>query len=233
MSEECMGRSDSRVTPDQAAKILGVGRHQVYRYQREGLLTAYKGEGKFRLLLDAHEVSALAAIRHSPTTVLELQKTLVATQVHCRALERRLDLVERALCVRNPNLCYERASVEELVSRAYAAVKDPPTDALQILDWCNVFFSVKEEFLKLVQLYTENPEPWSPFLRLAERIDTYRPSTLNDEDVLGAYMLLTAARRALRQTVFFYLMEYRTPAYAQEVIPEAATTLVRRLNAKL
>jgi len=233
MFEKRMGRNDSLITPDQAAKFLGVGRPQVYRYQREGLLTAHQGDGEFHLLFDRHEVAALAKVRESKPTILELQKTLLSTLTRCGALEHRLDLLERVICVRNPNLGNKKSEVEELMERICDALKEPPTDILQILDWCSIFLGVKEEYLHLVQTYTDNPEPWAPFLLLAERMDDRRPSSFDDEDLLGAYLHLTVARRALRQTVFFYLMERRTPAYAQEVIPEAATSLMRRLNTHL
>lgn len=225
-----MGRNETSITADQAAGILGVGRNQVYRLVRDGALQRVSGTTGMRTLLYAEEVQALADTRGVGTSLAELQKSLITERAARRALERRLDRVERMLCLHAPVVGYDEPEVLDLVERVRDALQEPPTETLEVLDWCAIFRSVHEELFHLIRVYTDNPEPWAPLLALAERMYKDGCRGNHDKDLEGAYTELSLARRSLRQAAFFYITQSCNRAHANSVIPEAETDVVRRVN---
>lgn len=225
-----MGRNESVVTPVEAAKILGVSRATVYRYQRDGLLRSAPESTVLRPLYAKNDVEALASLREEPMSIIDMQKTILAERTARRAMERRLDRIERMLCIQSPVVGYDESEVLDVVERVHDSLKEPPTEVLEIQDLCTLLFSLHEEFLHLVEVYTGNPEPWSPFLRLAQRVYEDGMRGVHDQELVDAYAELSSARRAFRQTAFFYITNSRGREYACKVIEEAETDLIGRIN---
>lgn len=229
MPAENIGTNGALITVAEAAKILGTTCRRIQQWMRAGTLCRVADRG-FHSRLYAAEVHAFAKSREEPVTVPQLHRALLAERYIRAGLERRLDRLERVLLLRPPVISNDEAEIVALVERACYAAKKPPTEVLAVLDWCALFFGVQEETLHLVELYTDNPEPWAPFLTLAEEMYKNCGLRLHDQDIKDAYVELAAARRALRQTAFFYITQSRGEEYAQRVIPEAATDVIRKIN---
>jgi hypothetical protein len=224
-----IGTNEAAISVDAAAKILGVGRSQVYRTVRDGLLRRVSGLN-CTLLLSADEVQALADSRVQNITVPQLHKALIAEQSTRAGLERRLARLERTLLLRTPAFQHNEAEITELMDRVHNTLKEPPSDVLEIVDWCAVFFSVHEETLHLIEVYTDDPEPWSALLSLAEKMYKYCAGHRDDRDIKEAYTELSLARRSLRQAAFLYIRQSRGEAAAKNAIAEADTDLIRTIN---
>ena len=229
MTAENIGTSVALVTVSEAAKILGTTCRRIQQWLRAGTLQRVTDRG-FHSRLYAAEVHAFAESRKEPISISQLHRALLAERYIRTGLERRLDRLERVLLLRPPVIGNNEAEIVALVERACYAAKKPPTEVLAVLDWCSLFFGVQEETLHLVELHTDNPEPWAPFLTLAEEMYKNCGLRLHDQDIKDAYVELAAARRALRQTAFFYITQSRGEEYAQRVVPEAATDVIRKIN---
>lgn len=206
-----------------------MGRQTVYLYLREGTLRRAGGTS-YRALLDEEEVRALAQVRKEKLPISHVQRTLITERAVREGLERRLERLERMLGVRSPVVCNNEAEVVRLVARVREAVEEPPTNILEIADWCSIFFGLQEETFYLIEAYTGDPEPHAPFLCLAEKMYEYCERNVHNQDVEEAYTELASARRALRHVVFFYLSQRIDRKHAQKVIPEAETSILRKLN---
>lgn len=229
-----MGRRSSLVDVAEAADILGISVRTVYYKVHNGELKA-KGKLGQRVQLLRDEVNALAEAEQSSggPSREHLHKQLLAERAHRRALERRLEAIERVLGMDAPTLSYDQADILELLDRAVEAAKEPPTNPLEVHEWSSVFFGVNEEFFDLVERYSGNPEPWSVLLTLAEKMYNNRPGSLSDQDSVFAYKELEASRRNLRNAVFLYIQRRRRldgRTLAQKVIPESETNPIFRLN---
>ncbi len=230
MAGELMGSTIGTVSPESAATMLGVTRVQVYRLVRSGAIPRASGNLRQNIRLRISDVQAYLDAKVSRATVPDLRRELVVERALRVGLEKRLELVERMLRIHSPITRYDEPKVLELLERARDAMKNPPTKALDILEWCEVFFGVHEELFDLIEAYTGNPDPWTPLLALAENMQKNCPVDLHDEEVMAAYTELSAARRALRQTVFVYVNKGRKRGEAERVIPEVSGDIIKFIN---
>jgi excisionase family DNA binding protein len=229
MVAENIGRNEALIFVEEAAVVLGVSRRLVYRWLREGTLRRRSGTG-MRAKLSADEVQAFHEARLHPTTVAGLQRELLAERIRREALERRIERMERLLLLQTPIIGDDKAGLIDLTQRACYALKEPPTEVLEITEWCSIFLSLQEETFHLIEVYTDNPEPWAPFLVLAEKIYEDCRRRLYDPEIKAIYAELSAARRTLRQVVFFMVARTRNEVRARGVVPEMETDVIRRIN---
>jgi len=227
-----MGRNSADLTAKEAGEILGIGCGQVRGLIRQGILQAKTGVFGQNAMVSAEEVHALAEIRKEgiTRTVPQLYRQMLIERVRLRGVERRLACVEGRLGLNARTLSYDKEDVLQLVENARLALNPLPTEALEVMDWANTFFGVQEELFELIERYTRSPEPWAPFLTLAEAIYTNRRLVLNEPDLEDAYAVLCGARQALRHTTYIYIMRKQGMKAATAVIHEADGNLLRRLN---
>lgn len=228
--KERMGRNEALVTAAEAAEMLGVTTTQVYRLVQNGTLSRAGGGLRQPTRFYVTDVEALREARAEPTSLVSLQKELYAERARRLAMERRLERVERVLCLRRPTIGHDESDILDLVERVHEALKDPPTEAMEIQEWCSTLLDVHEETFDLVERYTGDPEPWREMLLLAEAMYASLRSEQLDEDSESVYAELSTARRSLRQAAFFHVSRRRGNDHARRVIREAEQDLVKKIN---
>ena len=228
-----MGRIEPTLTVPEAAKVLGVNVRRVYSLLKKGLLRRASSAFQRNVTLYAEEVHAYKdAGASTAQTLRQTQSELLSEKAFRITLERRLERCERLLGIHPTVVRYEVTEVLDLVERVHEALKNPPTEVMDILGWCAVFFDVHEELFDLIETHTGNPDPWAPLLTLAEKMYKRRSDSLDHEDQ-AAHTELAAARRSLRQAAFFYLLRRRGIDHARKTIVEADTDIIRKLNRRV
>lgn len=218
-----------KLSAKEAAAILGVSVQQVYRYHKTRVLVGTSSN--FSLQFDEADVDAL---REAGGASLEVtHKGLLIERARRIALERRVDLLERLLGVAPSTLVtLSEDELLQLLDSARAALRSPPTDALTLMDWANTLADIQDEFLDLVHAQTGNPDPWDPFLRLADALYAVVPKK-GDVEATEALHQVALARAGLRRVVFAYVTRTCSRAQASRVIKESGGSLMAAVNARV
>jgi len=221
MRRMSMGTDDT-VNAKVAAEILGVTTARVYQMKRDGMIRTV-GDPKKDTLFDRDEICALAEERdRGAASHLELQQRLVQTTATARRNERRLKGLERMLGLRCRSIGYDDEEIRRLYLKAKEALKEPTTELIDTREWYEVFLAIHEEFFDLVEAYTHDPEPWRPFIVLAQKMYQDAPALgeFYNEESVATKAELDVARRNLRAAAWVYLCNRRGRSFAEAELPD-------------
>lgn len=204
-----MGRND-RLTRDEAAEMLGVGRRQFRRILDAGSLHPMEG-GKE--LFRAEEVAGLLEARLKQHDLASI--TIVALQALAlaRSQAKRLDEVGTILGFDVAQLPMDPDNVTSTYVRAVEAARSTEMTMDDVLEWARILRSVDENYLKMVAEYTADPEPWQPFYSLAMHL-------LELIGGKGPVVIVRAAADTVRQVSYFYVRKAIGPRAAESMFPE-------------
>ena len=201
-----MHQSDSLITRQQAAEILGVTVRHLRNLVREGtILPADIGKGSAELFR-AEEVYALTQLRGRRLNLADTARMAMQAHATARATQQRLDKLCHLLGFGVNRLSYEDESVHALHAKVqHALSSDLSTiETGELMDWAATFHGIDESYLRIVENYTNDREPWSTYLALANEVMKY--SNLSEEvNTRFAFSCLDSARKHLRHVAYFYV----------------------------
>ena len=135
------------------------------------------------------------------------------------------------LGIHTPKLDLEKENVLALLWKAEKDLKGETLSIEEIHGWCQTFLAIHEEFFELVEHYAQHPEPWKPFLLLAQKahMDCPIPSAEYGYEVVATRAELQVARRNLRQAAWSYTTKRRGYHYAAKEFPETDHNIITHL----
>lgn len=226
MHKTGMGNNDE-LTAKEAASILGVSPQRVYQMNRKGELRSV-GQLKQDLRFSLEEVCALADSKREKGGSLGIQllsAKVVQLSARMGVLERQQESVMRMLGLRSARIGCNKAEVLSLYCRAEEAMNQPVLHLDDVREWTKIFLAFHEEVFDLVETHTNDPEPWSLFLRLAKKVYKHCPTIkcLHDDELVDPSTEFEAARRNLRAAAWSYVCNRRGRRAAEQTFPETQT----------
>jgi MerR-like DNA binding protein len=225
MAAALMG-NNGFVTAEEAGNILGVKTGEVHYLVRRGLLRPRylrpRGKGA---VFSPEEVSALAEVRERGRLDLRgVQNTAAQAFALARQLSRRVEFLESMLGYQSHPMPTDEEQVIALYARAQDEQQDPPETVAGILEWARLFVAMGEEFLDLVEAYTNDEAAWKVFMDLSEILLINAPiERFNfDKELEAAYGYLDVGRRNLRNVSFFYVRNRFGTRRANEMFDKAS-----------
>jgi len=228
-----MGRN-GLIDAHEAGKLLGVTPQQVRRYAREGILAAYLPEGSklgSEQFYNIDEVREWAKKKSEKVSIHKVYAISVRAEAIAQSNRREINRLRMLTGCNLTPVEYDEASVKDLCLKAKDALKKPPTEVTEVVEWTRHFFGIHKEFFQLAELYTDNPQPWLPFLTLGELIHRNSPigRFVYEKDLEAAYGYFNSSRRHLNFAIHLFVTMREDLAAANKVIPEAETNVYERL----
>lgn len=224
--------TDEGLTAAEAAELLDVSVSRVYQMNREGIIHAV-GRLRQTLRFSTEEICALAAERQKNESLglSRMHARLIQLGAQMHTMQRQLESVQRVLGLSLPSIGNDEVEVRSLYIRAQQAVEEPTLNLDDIRKWTQVFLAIHEEFFELVERYTEDPEPWSVFSRLGQKMNKDCPllRDTQDDELVIAQRELNMARRNVREAAWLYVTNRRGSEVADEVFPETDRNVFRSL----
>jgi len=201
--------SNHLVSAKVVASLLGVTPRMVYHYVRDGLLHPRydKSQGKQgTMLFDQREVAAVAEAFSKPSTFNEIMARSMQAHVMARSLTKRVEQLEELIGAKFEQPPLEEEAVLSLYFEARDDLESPPASPDRICYWSKFFMSASEEFFDALEAYSCKERSWEAFYDLSRAIAESVPLELqNDEELQAAYRGFAAARKHLREVLFFHL----------------------------
>ena len=203
-----MGRNDGLLSFKETMALLNVGRRHLGNLVREGYIRPVKiGKQLRSAQFRSEEVHALVEIRARGT---DLPKIAAMAQ-QARALSLSNAATLEKLCVflglDNNRLRTDEDSVFMLHMKVQDALKTQLSDltAGAVLEWSAAFNGIDEGYLELLESFTRDPQPWAPYLELANQMMANQ-NERTETNLKFAYACLDTARRHLRHVGYFYVL---------------------------
>jgi hypothetical protein len=214
---------DEILSTEQAASILGINPRLVRDYIRRGVLKRVEEKGKdiHVMLSDVASLASVLATRLDFARVAQVaMKALVtASQValRIRRIEALLGIDSNALDTNEEAVI---AFYQECVDIVGDYTQDMPAD--EVLNWAYRLSNITEDYISLAVLHTGNLEPWQAYLTAAQKLYDAAPREAfrHRKDLEVAYGYIAAARRHIRQVVYFYLRSELGARNANRMFPE-------------
>jgi len=206
MSQKLMGTPGELVSWRQTAKMLGVTTRTVANLSKQGMLKpVWKGRKRFYLRSD---VTALLTIFNGKTDFASMANLAIRAFVKAEMVEKKLEELLNILGFSSHSLDTDEASVTAFYEQAKRGLRrEHQTMPQQVMLLAKKLLALSEEFLRLVEQYTGEAEPWKVFLDLAHSTCMRAPRELftYDYELASAYGYLDAARRHMRSLSYFYV----------------------------
>lgn len=221
---EYIDQSGEELTHLQTAEILGIRVRQLYNIVRQGrLFPVNKGAPQAELRFRQSEVYGLLSVK---TRRLDLADTAnLALQAHAlsRATMGRLEKLIRFMGLEINRLDYNEDAVYYLHKKANDTLTDGVEDMSpsEVLDWSATLNAIDESYLRIVEEYTLDANPWAVYLKLANAVFDQTPiAVIKAHGTSASYACLDVARKNLRRTAYFYLRAKRGVEVAEEVFAD-------------
>jgi hypothetical protein len=219
-------RTADEMPASEVAKVLGVDIRTLQGMVRRGLLqpVAKHKVVTASTLFRADEIAAFADVRFKKLDLGFVASMAMRAYVISTANAKRIDRISDLLGLDLPALETDETSVVRLYIEAqdFELEEKIPTSLEEIRRWAATLFSIDESYLRLIEHYTGNPEPWQPFFDLVQRITETAPprSMIRRRDVEAGYAYLEAARRHFRGVMYFFYRSKHGQRAADRAFPE-------------
>jgi DNA-binding transcriptional MerR regulator/flavin-binding protein dodecin len=217
-----MQQSDDLITRQQAAEILGVTVRHLRNLVRQGtILPADTGKGGTELFR-AEEVYALTQLRGRRLDLADTARMAMQAHATARATQQRLDKLCRLLGFDVNRLSYEDEAVHALHAKVQHALTSDlaAVETGELMDWAATFHGIDESYLRVVEDYTSDDEPWDSYLALANALMKYTGSS-EEVNTRFAFACLDSARKHLRHVSYFYVRTTRGVKTANAAFEES------------
>jgi hypothetical protein len=211
---------DEVVSLVEAARLLGISDRGVLGYIRQGLLA---NKGGRHPLISLQEVSSVAGLLANGLKLSTIARHALRALVSATRSERRLERIEALLGIDVAMLETDEKDVLQFYNQCTATLLEPteelPPDS--ILRWAYSLSGITEEYLALVKYYTNNVEPWAPYMEVAQKLCECAPTEKFKyrKDLEVAYAYLRSARQQLRRVAYFYIRRVYGPRIANAACP--------------
>ena len=152
------------ISKKEAARILEVAESTVGRYWRKGTLS-YRVVGNRRLCI-YEEVVSLMDTKNLPFS--NIKNEIISLKYKVQQLERELELLKR-----KANIESRYTYTDEDLIRVYKNAKALDPTKLRpaaLASWANLLLDLKESDYSRLKVLTQDPFPWSTFLKLVDEI---------------------------------------------------------------
>jgi hypothetical protein len=210
------------ISSEEAAEILGVDRRRVTQLTNEGLLRS-KLVGNANMY-DPSEVHQLKQIRESNLSLAEVAARAARAEMTAYRLERQVTKLLNVIGADIPSADIGKEAVVALHLKVEDELSETRTpDISDIMSWAQTFYSLSEEYFLVVAREFETEEPWARYLELSNKLLRKTPyeKLRSDIEFSTAYNYLEMARRAMRQTMFFYVRTTSNKRMAHRLFPES------------
>jgi len=222
-----MGRK--KVPRAEAAALLKCSERSLSNYTRRGLLTPVVGGGHRRsYYLD--ELEALQEALNDEQSLESLTVRVLQLNALCHSMKRRIESLETVLGFDVPILSHAKEDVFSEYWRAEDLSHNPVHQADVIRDYTKTLLGLHEEFLELVERYTDDREPWRVFLKAA---DALQQGAVEDEDLIAAQRQLGVVRNMLEQRAIQYVARRDGERAAYAAFPRTEPSVHQRVLARL
>ncbi len=221
MFEKVMGSDLIEVA--EAADLLGVSHRSVHHFVRQGLLRPRYPRGR-KLnapeMFHREEVAALAELRERKVDFQQVTAAAMQAHASTRALERRVEFLEKLLGHSRATLPVGEEEVAALYAEARRGIEVPPINVDGVMRWSSIFLSLSEEFLEQLVAVTGDEDAWRTFLDLAAAMlqDAPLDTFSYDKELEAAYGYFKYARESARRVIYFHLRNCHGPRTAAHVI---------------
>lgn len=201
-----MPREDGLLYRHEVAEILQVTVRHTHSLSRTGRLLPADRGARGDDLFRPEEVYALQSVRAKRLDLPDVASMALQAHALSRSLQQRMDKLCRLMGLEINRLSYEEDSVHALHLRVLEHVKNTPqnVESGAMMDWASVLHAIDESYLRVVEDYTLNEEPWSPYLQLAHAL-VLGGKVKRDVNEQFAYACLESARKHLRHVAYFYV----------------------------
>lgn len=204
MVESSMG-SNPLISEEEAASLMGVQRRVIKQLEKKGMLLPKSGSSPPAYY--AVEVAALHEIRckkPSPKKTATLAAQAYATT---RSFDRRLADLENLVRISARRLPIDEESVMSLYLRAADALEELPESSEEVLEWSKIYLGIHEEWLDLLEAYTDDSSSWEVFHRLCLRIEFSAPEHRFgfDKELEAAFGYFKQGAVSFKNVVHYYL----------------------------
>lgn len=199
--------SNSLISPAEAAKLLNTDRRGLRRLVKGGFLREHAHSDK--PAYHREEVAALRETRESRLSPRRVASYAARAYAAARSIERRVEMLEAVFDLKARCIPCDEESAIALYVEAQEALEFPPSRVDDVLRWASVFLAIGEEFLDLLEAYTDDDECWRPFYDLSQRMLAEKPTELffYDKILETAYGFLEASVRHITSVCFFHVRQ--------------------------
>ena len=202
-----MGIQSDLLSRKDTASLLRVTIQCLRKFVKQGLL---KPEGRGRqVCFRRADVVALLETVGGTMDLASVANTAMRALIKAEQCEQVLNKLLSTLGFTSRPLVTSRAAILRLYERAkgYRAEKEGTSEAGTVFYFSQELFGISEEYLRLVEHYTADGEPWRVFLEASEKLCELAPRhrLVHDYELASAYGFLEAARRHIRSVAYLYV----------------------------
>jgi hypothetical protein len=209
------------LTAKEAGRMLGVGVSMVRGYTRSGILPFVRPGRSSRSprLYKIDDVAALVEAKSKDTSLAAVATMAKQAYVSSQNTEKLLSKLLTVLGVDTKPLVLTELAILQLYAEAEELIESElPLSSSKILEWARVFYVVTEEYLGLVEQYTESTEPWKVFLDLGNKIN-HQTIQLHDTEMFVVNSYFMMAHRNVRNVAYFYVRHSKGQKLAESLFP--------------
>lgn len=219
-----MPRADGLLVQGEVAEILSISRRHICNLVRQGRLLpvdrGFRGEDLFR----AEEVYALLEMKNRRLDLADTANLAVQAHALSRSMLSRLDKLCQMFGLTVNRLSHD----EDAVYHLHLKVRDTTATDLSelrtgaLMEWASTLQAIDESYLRIVEEFTLDADPWSSYLVLANEIMRQRrANTTVDTNTVFAYNCVDSARKHLRHVSYFYIRIKHGADVADKAVTEA------------
>lgn len=198
-----MGTPAGLVGRSEAARLLHVHPRTIASMVKQGMLKQVVRERKS--YISRAEIVALGLVFNGKTDYSSILNLAIRAYMKADAAEKRVREMADLLGLDAEPLESDEGSIVTLYENVKKRLSEkPPVDALEVRILARRLHGISEEYLRLVEHYTCDDEPWRSYLELAGYLSVNAPRSYfpADQELATAYGYLEAARRHLRAVAY-------------------------------
>ena len=223
-----MGTEQHLISHTKAARILDITRRHLWRLVRQGIIfPAKRGDGVREALYRPEEIYAVLEMRKSKLSLDMPSVAAMALQAQAlsRSVEGRLRSLCRLLGIVENRLRRDEESMFDLHQRVRNTLEEDLSTmtSASIIEWASIFNSIDEAYLTVLEVFTNDPNPWQRYMLLANTLMVHR-NPAEDAGVSFAYACLDSSRRNLRHAAYFYVFAKNGQRTADNLFTKEAAT---------
>lgn len=205
------------VTAQEAAEMLSVAILSIRKMTRQGLLTpvfAREANKPNQIHYKKQEIARLAEFKTKKVDIFSVGFMATRALAMSEENERKLDELCLLLGLKNNRLEFDEESVISLHIKTEEVLNELELhlSGQEIFKWAQIFICFSEEYLRTVEQFTDQEDPWELYLNLARRLCEEAPieQFAYDKSLQTIYGYLEISRKHLRQVSYFYMRSRNT-----------------------
>jgi hypothetical protein len=212
-----MGRNDL-LTEEEVSAELGVGPRWMKQLAKSGSLVPVPGykENLYR----KEDLAGLLEARLKQHDLASVTLAALQGRELSRSIATRLDELGKLLGLDVAVLPVDEDSVMSHYLGVKEALEHKDFSLEEVLHFANELRSVDENYLRMVQEYTADPEPWRSFYELGLKLTELVEKAGPDDEKAVAIGRARHAANTIRQVAYFYTRDHEGKRQAEDLFPE-------------